>query len=78
MANLTITVDDDLLKQARLRARELGSCSIDVLIREYLQALGNPRVTREEAIRSLQSLADRTQSGSEGRRIRRDDLYERS
>lgn len=76
MANLTIAVDDDLLKRARLRAVELGS-SVNAVIREYLEAFADLHGSREEAIRSFQALADRAESGSGGRRIRRDELYER-
>ena len=76
MANLTIAIDDDLLKRARLRAVELGS-SINALVREYLEAFADSRGAREEALRSLQALADQAESGSGGRRIRRDELYER-
>jgi hypothetical protein len=46
-------------------------------VREYLEAFADPRGARDEALRSLQALADRVESGSGGRRIRRDELYER-
>lgn len=36
MANLTITVDDRLLKQARMRALEDGT-SVNALLRSYLE-----------------------------------------
>jgi len=36
MANLTITIDDELLKRARLRALERNT-SVNALLREYLE-----------------------------------------
>ena len=37
MANLTLAVDDQLLRQARLRALEQGT-SVNALLRDYLEA----------------------------------------
>ena len=76
MANLTIAVDDALLRRARIRALEQGS-SVNALLRGYLEAFANPGNTRERAIRSFQALADRAQSGSGGRSWTRDQLHER-
>ncbi|MCP4664068.1 MAG: hypothetical protein GY856_52460 [bacterium] len=76
MANLTIAVDDELLKRARIRALEQGS-SVNALLREFLTAFADPSATRKRAIRSLQSLADRAESGSGGRSWTRDELHER-
>ena len=39
MANLTITIDDELLRRARLRALEQGT-SVNALLRDYLTASG--------------------------------------
>lgn len=36
VANLTIAIDDELLKRARIRALETGT-SVNALVREYLQ-----------------------------------------
>jgi len=37
MANLTIAIDEELLRRARLRALEQGT-SVHALLREYLEA----------------------------------------
>lgn len=76
MANLTIAVDDEVLKQARLRALEQGR-SVNALLREYLEAYAGTAETRHRAVQAFQELADRATSGSGGRRWTRDDLYER-
>ena len=41
MANLTITIEDDLLKKARIRALEQGT-SVNALLRDYLVAYALP------------------------------------
>ncbi|MGM0577663.1 MAG: ribbon-helix-helix protein, CopG family [Myxococcota bacterium] len=77
MANLTITVDEDLLKRARIRALEQGT-SVNALLREYLEAYaGDDRV--RAAREGLVELARTTDSGSgpHGRRWSRDELHER-
>jgi plasmid stability protein len=76
MAKLTIAVDDDLLKRARLRALKEGT-SVDRVLRERLESYvqdDRPRRQRK-AIRELLSLSQSASSGREGRRLRRDDVY---
>lgn len=77
MANLTIVVDDRVLKRARMRALEDGT-SVNAVVREYLTAYAGEAGTREvrEAYTSLaeSSLAS---SGPGGRTWTRDDAHER-
>ena len=49
MANLTITVDDHLLKRARLRALEQGT-SVHALLREYLRRYAGTASAHQEAV----------------------------
>jgi len=77
MPNLTITVDDEVLKRARIRALEQGT-SVNALLREYLEAYsGEPPAVR--ALAELVELARRADSGSgmAGRSWTRDELHER-
>lgn len=77
VANLTITIDDNLLKQARLRALEQGT-SVNAVLRKYLESYaGADRA--EQAVASLLALAQSSSSGSgeRGRRWTRADLHER-
>lgn len=84
MANLTITVDDELLKRARIRAIERGT-SVNAVLAEYLQVFAGDRDARLHATRSLLELAarNRREGGKArsrergGRRWTRDDLHER-
>jgi hypothetical protein len=74
MANLTITVDVGLLKQARLRALREGT-SVNRLLRERLQDYVEGDRRRRKAIREILRLSRSARSGSGGRRLRREDVY---
>ena len=75
MANLTITVDDELLKRARIRALERGT-SVNRLLADYLEAFAGDR--HASSVRQLLDLSQkaRTSSGSRGRSWTRDELYD--
>ena len=76
MANLTITVDDEVLRRARIRALERG-VSVNALLRDYLEAFTGSRGSRDRAVRSLLELAERTASGRGEQTWTRDELHER-
>ena len=76
MANLTLKVDDQVLLHARIRALEEGT-SVNELVRKYLETFA---VSREEPIRAMRGIlriAAVSQSGSGGRKWKREDLYDR-
>jgi hypothetical protein len=76
MANVTISIDGELLKRARIRAIEQGT-SVNSLIREYLMTLaGAPPL--KQAMDEVIDLARRSRSGSgpSGRNWTREDLYD--
>lgn len=78
MANLTITVDDRLLKQARMRALDDGT-SVNALLRTYLERYAGSADTHA-ALGGFEQLARRTAStsGPEGRTWTRDELHDRA
>ncbi len=76
MANLTITVDDEALKKARLRALEQGT-SVNALLREYLENFAGVRDRQARAARRILELSEGARSGRGGRSWSRDDLHER-
>ena len=76
MANLTIAVDDDLLRRARILALEQGR-SVNALLREYLESFAGKTSVHERAIQGLDTIAERTPSGSAGQRWTREELYDR-
>jgi len=74
MANLTIAVDEQLLKQARLRALREGT-SVNRLLRERLESYVKDDQRRRKAIQGLLRLSRAARSGSAGRRVRREDVH---
>jgi hypothetical protein len=78
MGNLTITIDDRLLKQARMRALEDGT-SVNALLRTYLERYAGVGDTGG-ALTEFARLARRSEatSGPEGRKWTRDDLHDRT
>jgi Family of unknown function (DUF6364) len=77
VANLTLTIDADLLKRARIRALERDT-SVNALVREYLEGLAARRDDREP-VDAFLALTESVHAGSgpDGRSWTRDDLYER-
>jgi plasmid stability protein len=76
VANLTLSVDDDVLRRARIRALERGT-SVNALVRDYLETFVGPDEVRR-ALDAIVEISERSQasSGPGGRRWRRDDVYE--
>lgn len=76
MANLTISIEDDLLKRARIRAVEQGT-SVNAVLRDYLEQFAGLKTQREEAAWIVLELSQTAQSGHTGTRWTRDELHER-
>ncbi|NCC30354.1 MAG: hypothetical protein EOM22_19910 [Gammaproteobacteria bacterium] len=79
MANLTITVDDEVLKQARMRALEENS-SVNAILGRYLQDYAQAdaaRQRRQDALDALLALARQCGCGRAGKTWTREDLHER-
>ena len=76
MANLTIAIDDALLRRARIRALEQGT-SVNALLRDYLTAFADQRETQIKALEDILEIAANSQASSGGRRWSRDELYDR-
>ncbi len=76
MANLTVTIDEQVLKRARIRALEQGT-SVNALVADYLTSyadLDDAKAAIEEFLeRARHSQAS---SGPGGRTWRREDLYD--
>ncbi|HSF20379.1 MAG TPA: hypothetical protein VLK65_33005 [Vicinamibacteria bacterium] len=76
MANLTITVDKDVLRRARIRALAQGK-SVNAILAEYLRSYADVHAAQVEATRSLVRLSRKSMSARGGRRWTRDELHER-
>jgi len=77
MANLTITIDEDVLKKARMRALEQGT-SVNALIRGYLETFTGMRREHEATVAEILNLSRKSRSRRGSKRWTRDDLHDRS
>jgi plasmid stability protein len=76
VANLTITVDEESLKKARIRALQEGT-SVNALLREFLDAYAGVRREQQEAAGRIVALSRSSQSRRGGKTWTRDELHER-
>ncbi len=77
MKNITLSVPDDVYREARIRAAERGS-SVSALVAEYLRSLSD-RDAEFTALEALQhQVQDEIASFSAGDRLYRDDLHARA
>ena len=76
MKNITVTVDDETYRRARIRAAELDT-SVSALVKRYLTELagGDSEFKRLEALE--RSLRDRIEAFSGGDRLSRDAVHAR-
>lgn len=80
MKNVTVSLDDETYRRARLRAAEMDT-SLSALVRDYLNKVGTDETDEERGKRMLQEMFeqfDRDGIGiSAGDRLSRDELYDR-
>ncbi len=77
MANLTLTVDDELLRKARIRALQQGT-SVNALVRDYLEHFAGVSEALEGAAAFLRvAEGEPGSSGPGGRRWTRHDAHDR-
>jgi plasmid stability protein len=76
MANLTITIDDEVLRRARVRATQQDT-SVNSILREYLEAYAAAGQTWETAADAILTLSKQSRSGRGEARWTRDELHER-
>ena len=73
MANVTLSIDDVLLRRARVRAAEQGT-SVNAVIRRELERYAASS-SKEEAVKSFLELAAANPGSSDGAKWNREDLY---
>ncbi len=78
MANLTLVIDDDVLRRARVRAAERGT-SVNAVIRELLEQFAGPSAAAS-AVQAMFDIADGTGAvlGESGVTWSRDELHDRA
>lgn len=73
--NLTLSVGDEVLEQARLRAQSLGS-SVNQLVREYLEQLAGVRDPNADAD-EFDRLSQIANGDRHGWKFNREELHNR-
>lgn len=76
MANLTLKIDEKLLRRARIRALEQGT-TVNELVRNYLSQYAVPRTDRMRALKRFLEIAETARASSGGRKVKREELHER-
>lgn len=76
MSNLTITVDEEVLRKARIRALEQGS-SVNAVLRALLEAYAGVRHSQAAAATDLIALSRKSRSRRGTGRRARDELHDR-
>ncbi len=75
MTNLTLVVDENVLRRARIRALERGT-SVNAVLRAFLDAYAGRSDERERAVANVLEIARRVDTGRGSGRWTRDDLHE--
>jgi plasmid stability protein len=76
MRNITVSVDDDTYRRARLKAAEQGT-SVSALVREFLGELGRGESEMERLKREESQLRDRIVAFRAGDRMTRESIHDR-
>ncbi|CAN5376074.1 hypothetical protein BH23GEM4_BH23GEM4_07050 [soil metagenome] len=76
MRNLTIAIDEEVLKRARIRALQQGT-TVNAVLRDFLEHYAGVSGEHAAAVRRILELARSTRAGRGERRWTRDDLHER-
>jgi hypothetical protein len=75
MTNLTLAIDANLLRKARIQALKQGT-SVNAVIREFLEQYVGGGAARDRAIDDLLNLSSRANSRRGGRTWTRTDLHD--
>lgn len=76
MKNITVAIDDDVYRRARIAAAE-RSTSVSALVRDYLSALTTDADAREDATVALFAALDQAEELCAGGRLTRETAHER-
>ncbi len=76
MANVTLSVEEEDLKRARIHAIEQGT-SLNAVIRSFVKEYATGSERYQRITESILAHANRSKASSEGQRWRRDEIYDR-
>ncbi|MGA7487426.1 MAG: hypothetical protein WBW74_10890 [Xanthobacteraceae bacterium] len=77
MKNITVSVDDETYRRARIRAAEQDT-SVSALVKRFLTELASGESDRERLKREERELRSRITGFRAGDRLSRDDAHERN
>ena len=77
MGNLTITVDDESLRKARIRALQEGT-SVNALLQEFLDSYSGVRREQREAASRIADMSRTSLTRRGALKWTRDELHERN
>ncbi len=73
--NVTLSIDDEVIAEARKRAEAMGT-SVNQLVREYLEQLAG-KGDRKQAAEEFVRLSRESRGNSNGWKFNREELYDR-
>ena len=76
MKNITVSVDDDTYRRARIKAAEQDT-SVSALVKRFLAELASAESDTERLKREERALRERITDFTAGDRLSREDLHER-
>lgn len=76
MKNITVSVDDEVYRQARIKAAERDT-SVSALVKDYLVAFANDEGRFERLLQQERALRARVTNFRASDRLSRDELYDR-
>jgi len=76
MKNITVSVDDETYRRARVRAAERDT-SVSALVKQFLSNLVSDESEFDRLVRDERAIRRRIRDFSAGERLSRDALYER-
>ena len=76
MTNLTISIDEEVLRKARIKALEHGT-AVNSILREYLDSYAGVNKIEENAVNNLLNLSSNSKSRRGKAKWKRDELHER-
>lgn len=76
MANITLKIDDELLRKARQAALQRKT-SVNALVKKKLEEFVSSDLSREASLKGLESLFKRSKAMVGGKTWTRDEIHER-
>lgn len=76
MKNITLSVDDETYRQARIRAAEQGT-TVSALVRNYLNALSQHGTAQADSAGALLAALDRARAYQASTRMSREEVHAR-